>query len=199
MDDIRCQFGIPPELKEEAVALYDEAFGQKISLAIADDDQRRALLSRCFVLEYAISALNKEGLVGLVGLKTGKGSLTGGAGYKDLIALLGYVQGSIAALLLAVYEREPKEGELVLDGISVRAGYRGRGIGGTLLDEVKEYARQKGYRSIRLDVIDANPRAKILYERNGFRVVKREKFPYLKNVLGFGGSETMIFNVEQQP
>lgn len=83
-----------------------------------------------------------------------------------------------------------------MDGITVLSGYRGRGIGGVLLDKVKEYALQNGFRSIRLDVIDTNPRAKVLYERNGFKAVKREEFPYLKKVLGFGGSETMTFNID---
>ncbi|MEW8663498.1 MAG: GNAT family N-acetyltransferase [Candidatus Thiodiazotropha sp.] len=199
MDEISYQLGIPHELRDDAVTLYDEAFGQKLSVAIADDEKRRAVLSSCFVMEYAISALNKDGLVGLAGLKTGKGSLTGCAGYKELINQLGFIQGNLAALLLSVYEREPKRGELVLDGISVRADYRGRGIGGMLLDKVKEYASENGFCSIRLDVIDVNPRAKVLYERKGFRVVKRERFPYLKKVLGFGGSETMIFNIEENP
>ncbi|MBT2989383.1 MAG: GNAT family N-acetyltransferase [Candidatus Thiodiazotropha sp.] len=196
MGEIIYQVGIPDQFKEQAVALYDEAFGRKISVAIEDDAKRREVLSSCFVLEHAISALSEDRLVGIAGLHTGKGSLTGGAEYKDLVSMLGFIQGNIAALLLSLYERKPRQGELVMDGITVLSGYRGRGIGGVLLDKVKEYALQNGFRSIRLDVIDTNPRAKVLYERNGFKAVKREEFPYLKKVLGFGGSETMTFNID---
>ncbi|MET0070304.1 MAG: GNAT family N-acetyltransferase [Candidatus Thiodiazotropha sp.] len=197
MNEVSYQVGIPHEFKDQAVALYDEAFGRKIAVAIEDDAKRREVLSRCFVLEYAVSALSEGRLIGIAGLHTRKGSLTGGATYKDLVSMLGFIEGNMTALILSLYEREPEEGELVMDGITVLSGYRGRGIGGVLLDKVKEYAHQGGFRSIRLDVIDTNPRAKALYERNGFKVVKRESFPYLKKVLGFGGSETMTYTIEK--
>ena len=195
MDEIIYQVGIPHEFKDEAITLYEEAFGKKISVAIGEDSERRKVLSNCFILEYAISALKNDQLVGIAGIHTQKGSLTGGIGYKELISQLGFIKGNKAALVLSLYEREPKEGELVMDGISVHPSYRGKGIGGMLLDKVKEYALSEGLNRVRLDVIDINPRAKALYERKGFKVVKKEKFPYLRSILGFGGSETMIFNI----
>ena len=197
MDEIIYQVGIPHEFMDEAIALYEEAFGKKIAVAIKEDSERRRVLLSSFVPEYAISALASDRLVGIAGIHTKKGSLTGGIGYKELISQLGFIKGNKAALIFSLYERKPKEGELVMDGITVHSEYRGKGIGGMLLTKVKEYALQHGLSCIRLDVIDINPRAKALYERSGFKVVKKEEFPYLKNVLGFGGSETMIFRVEK--
>ena len=197
MNEIIYQVGIPHEYINEAIALYEEAFGKKISVVIKEDSERRKVISSCFVLEYAISALASDRLVGIAGIHTKTGSLTGGMGYKELISQLGFIKGSKAALMFSLYERKPKEGELVMDGISVHSEYRGKGIGGMLLTKVKEYALRHGFSSIRLDVIDINPRAKALYERSGFKVVKQEEFYYLKNILGFGSSETMIFRVEK--
>lgn len=45
--------------------------------------------------------------------------------------------------------------------------------------------------------LNINPRAKALYERHGFRVEKKEEFAYLRSLLGFGGSETMVFNLKK--
>jgi ribosomal protein S18 acetylase RimI-like enzyme len=193
MDDIVYQVGIPPTFRDQAVFLYEQAFDQKISVAIENVADRRRILSNSLLLEFAICALKRNQLVGLAGFHDSTGSLTGGVGYWDLISTLGFFQGSKAALLLSFLEREPMEGELVLDGISVRADYRSRGIGGALLDKVKEFALHTGFTSIRLDVTDANPRAKVLYERHGFRVIDKDRYPYLKGVLGFGGSESMAF------
>jgi len=39
-----------------------------------------------------------------------------------------------------------------MDGISVNKKYRGKGIGGMLLNKVKEYALQNRFSRIRLDV-----------------------------------------------
>ena len=79
-----------------------------------------------------------------------------------------------------------------MDGISVSSDARGRGIGGRLLEEVESYAISHGFESIRLDVIDTNPDAKRLYERKGFSVTKSESFGWLRWLLGFGGSETLV-------
>ena len=189
MEEIIYQIGIPHQYMDEAVALYEEAFGKKISVAVKESSDRKKLFSSCLVPEYAISAISNSRLVGIAGIHTKIGSLTGGIGYKELITLLGFIKGNKAALIFAFYERKPKEGELVMDGISVHSEFRGKGIGGALLSKVKERAYINGFSNIRLDVIDINPRAKALYERSGFKVVKKEEFPYLKNILGFGAAK----------
>ena len=83
-----------------------------------------------------------------------------------------------------------------MDGISVHRDYRGRGIGSRLLREPAAYARRNGFRSIRLNVIDTNSSARRLYERQGFAAVRAENFPFLRWLLGFGGSTTMELPVE---
>jgi ribosomal protein S18 acetylase RimI-like enzyme len=195
MDDIVYQVGIPPAYKSQAVRLYEEAFDRKIAVAINNDADRRLVLSNSLLLEFAVCALRRDQLIGLAGFHDSNGSLTGGVGYWQLVSMLGFFRGSKAAVVLSLLEREPNDGELVMDAISVRADYRSRGVGGALLDKVKEYALHAGFSSIRLDVIDTNPRAKALYERNGFKVTDTEHYPYLKSVLGFGGSVSMQYRL----
>ena len=55
-----------------------------------------------------------------------------------------------------------------MDGIAVKEGNRGRGIGKQLFIELEKFANQSKMTSIKLDVIDENPKAKKLYESIGF-------------------------------
>ncbi len=193
---IRIQFGVPVHLREEAAVLYDEAFGPKLALAVPDTTRRQRLLSAAFDLSFAVVALAGDELVGLAGFHNSEGSLTGGMTAGGLLRLLGFLGGARAVVVLSLYEREPKEGELFMDGIAVRGDQRGRGIGTMLLGALKQYARDDGYEQIRLDVIDTNAAARRLYEREGFRPAGTESFEYLRGVLGFGGSTTMVWKTD---
>ena len=63
------------------------------------------------------------------------------------------------------------EGSLYLDALSVDQAFRGRGIGGRLLETVKDKAAALGMDSISLLVFADNAGARRLYERHGFLVV----------------------------
>lgn len=60
------------------------------------------------------------------------------------------------------------------------------------MDKLIEYAAEKGYGKIRLDVIDINDRARRLYENLGFKVISRDYHPYLQRYIGFSSSTTII-------
>jgi ribosomal protein S18 acetylase RimI-like enzyme len=85
-----------------------------------------------------------------------------------------------------------------MDGIAVHCAYRGQGIGNTLIDKIICHATDLGLKSIRLDVIDTNPKAQKLYEKKGFRAIKTEQFPYLKWLLGFSSNTTMQLQLNKQ-
>jgi ribosomal protein S18 acetylase RimI-like enzyme len=82
-----------------------------------------------------------------------------------------------------------------MDGIVVDSQFRGLGIGSKLLDAIIEYAGENEFETVRLDVIESNPRAKKLYESKGFVVTKKEYFPYLNSLIGFSSSETMVYKI----
>lgn len=116
-----------------------------------------------------------------------------------MVQVLGFLPGNRAAIVFSLYERKNEEGELLMDGISVRSDARGQGIGSRLLDQVESYAIASSCKSIRLDVIDTNPNAKRLYERKGFSVTKSETFEWLRWFLGFGGSQTLVKSLVNKP
>ena len=198
MDTSECIFkrGLHERYRYSAASLYDQAFGQKFSVAVRSDKDRLSVLERCIEPEYAIVAITDSKLVGIAGFHTSKGSLTGNITYSNLVSQLGALKGSWAALIFSLYERKPTSGELLMDGISVHSDYRGKGIGSKLLDEIVRYACENKYNRIRLDVIDINPRARKLYETKGFKAVNTDNFLYLRWLLGFSGSTTMEMVVE---
>ena len=191
MAEVSYQPGIPETQLRAAAELYDEAFGQKFALAIPRRKTRVAFLEACLVPEFAFCALADGKLVGLAGFHTQNGSLTGGAGLRQLFSQLGFFSGLRAAVVFSLYEREPAKGELLMDGVAVNVEVRGQGVGGRLLGEIIRYAHKHAYDYVRLDVIDTNEGAKRLYARKEFEETHVQTFPYLKSLLGFGGVTTM--------
>ena len=197
MSDIIFQIGLPGQFRADAAKLYDEAFGQKLSVAVRSNEKRISLIQKGLIPEYAIVALSDNTLLGIAGFHTSSGSLTGGISYKDLLSELGFLKGNWATIIFSLYDRKPKIRELLMDGIAVHADSRGKGVGSKLLGKIAMYAQQNKFKNVRLDVIDINPEAKKLYKRMGFKAVKTERFPYLRWLLGFSGSTTMLLSVAE--
>ena len=192
-DSLSFEFGFKDAERPQVALLYDEAFGAKLGIGIPSPPQRQAFLARAFSPDYAIVARANGEVVGLAGFHTATGSLTGGVTYRDLIRQLGIWGGNRAALLFSLFERQPAPRELLMDGIAVNGRFRGQGIGGELLNQLIRYGKEQGYTHIRLDVIDTNPRARQLYQRKGFVPTQTDRYPYLRWLLGFGSSTTMIY------
>jgi GNAT superfamily N-acetyltransferase len=65
---------------------------------------------------------------------------------------------------------EPAADTLVLEDVQLLPAYQNRGLGGWMLDRVRELAGARGVRAVRLRCFKDNP-ARRLYLRAGFRVV----------------------------
>ncbi|MEN2666290.1 GNAT family N-acetyltransferase [Listeria aquatica] len=65
-------------------------------------------------------------------------------------------------------EKETFPGEWYLDSIVTDSRFRGKGIGTQLLEALPEIARSEGEKLIGLSCDKANPKAKKLYQRQGF-------------------------------
>jgi len=194
--DVVIEHGLPDGLRDQAVVLFEDAFGEKMRMSVRDRDARMAFMARVYQADHVIIARRDDQLLGMAGLRSngppyGRGLVDVSWDPRPHRDLLGWAGAMWAVWGLRLSDRTPKGDEIYLDGIAVLAGVRGRGIGTRLLAEVTDIARRHGKSFVRLDVVDTNPRAQALYERVGYRVTKVQSFRWQQRWVGFGAMITM--------
>ncbi|WP_422370123.1 GNAT family N-acetyltransferase [Hoeflea sp.] len=184
--------GLRSEHREDAALLFWEAFKGKLGPVMRPRDRAISYLCKNIDAGHAISAVSEAGeLLGVVGYKTGQGGFVGG-GLREFCSVYGWAGGFWRGLVLSTLDRPVEPGTLLMDGIFVAQAARGQGVGTLLLDAVKSRARQLGCNAVRLDVIDTNPRARALYERQGFVAVETRETGLFRHVFGFRSSTRMV-------
>jgi len=175
--------------------MYWDAFGAKLGRVMGPPAKGKQFVRRVLQTDHAICAHDEHGrLLGVAGFKTPEGALVGGT-FKDLQAIFGTLSATWRAALLHLLERDIENERFLMDGIFVRAAARGHGVGTALLHTIITTAKTRGYKEVRLDVIDTNPRARALYEREGFVALKTEHLGLLSHVFGFHAATTMVRSV----
>lgn len=189
---VEIRRGFAPENRGKAATLFWNAFSGKLGKILGPDDKALAFIEKTLDPDFSFSTLSKDGkLLGLAGYKTSGGAFAGGS-LSDLTGVYGHLGGWWRGLLLELFERDLEPGELLMDGIFVHPDARGMGVGTLLLEEIFAEARRRGDRSVRLDVIDTNPRARALYERVGFEAVSTEETGILAGLFGFRSATRMV-------
>jgi ribosomal protein S18 acetylase RimI-like enzyme len=186
--------GLPPDQRAAAVRLYWQAFGGKLGRVMGPEPRALAFLDRVIRGDHAIVAIEGGELRGLIGFKTPQGAFAGG-GMADLRAVYGLTGSLWRGALLRMLSRDIDGERFLIDGICVAREARGHGIGSMLIEALCREAQARGYREVRLDVIDSNPRARALYERRGFRPVRTEPMGLLALAFGFASATTMVRRV----
>lgn len=199
MDSMTISDGFAEQNRQAATTLYLEAFGPKLARVFGTGPRINAFVSSVLNPKFAISATDADGqLLGIAGFKTAQGALVGGT-LSDLTRHYGTFSGTLRGLVVSLLEREVETGVLLMDGICVARGARGRGIGSRLLDAITAKARAMDLAEVRLDVIDSNPRARALYARKGFTADAQQHLGPLRHIFGFSSATTMRLALDRQP
>jgi ribosomal protein S18 acetylase RimI-like enzyme len=184
--------GLHEHLRPRAAQLYWEAFGGKLGRVLGPDERALAFFRRVIRGDLCFTAIDEAGeMIGLAGYQTPAGSFAGGS-WADLTATYGIFGGRWRGSLLWALSREVDNDRFLVDGICVAREHRGMGVGSRLLTALYDEAAERGYRSIRLDVVDDNRRARALYERQGFLATRTEELGLLRFLFGFASSTTMV-------
>ena len=91
---------------------------------------------------------------------------------------LALTHDAIAGLAYAAAHLSAEHGGTIgwLEELYVTPGYRGRGIGSELLDNVISRACARGWRGVELEVVAGHERAASLYLRHGFAALPRARY-----------------------
>ncbi len=192
MAPVTISAGFAEHHRSEATRLFWQAFKAKLNPVMGPEAKAQRFLARVADPSHAISATALDGaLLGIAGYKTAQGAFIGGD-WADLTAVYGTLGALWRAPLLSILERNLADDVLLMDGIFVTEAARGQGVGTRLLNAIKAEAASRGLSQTRLDVIDTNPRARALYEREGFVAGERHDLGPLRLLFGFRHATTMI-------
>jgi ribosomal protein S18 acetylase RimI-like enzyme len=184
--------GLPEHLRPEAALLYWQAFGGKLGRVLGPEPRAIRYLTRVLRADNCMTAYDAQGtLIGIAGFRTSEGTFAGGSP-ADLHAIYGPVGGRWRASLLQLLNNDVEPDRFLLDGLCVSPAARGQGVGTALLEAIAAEGRARGFATLRLDVVDSNPRARALYERLGFTIARTAGIGPLRFIFGFTAAHTMI-------
>lgn len=189
---MKIRHGIAPEHRSQVAVLYWGAFGAKLGRVMGPQPKALVFINRVLDSNHGISAVSDNGQVlGVTGFKTHQGALVGGT-FKDMVAVYGRLGALGRSALLSLLERDLENERFLMDGIFVASEARRQGVGTALLQALFDLAYVRGYKEIRLDVIDTNPRARALYQRMGFAEVQTDHLGPLSWIYGFRSATKMV-------
>jgi ribosomal protein S18 acetylase RimI-like enzyme len=168
--DIR--FRLEPQHIDPAIDLMFHGLGEKLVPIFGPLQQSRALIRKSIDPNQCLVALCDDRVVGLLAIKSKKCSFID-PNLQSLFEHYGFMGtlGLVATALLI--DHTPSSAEWYVDSLVVCPSMRGKGIGQLLLQTFQASAEAAGIHTLSLDVVDTNPRARELYERLGYRIVKR--------------------------
>jgi ribosomal protein S18 acetylase RimI-like enzyme len=189
------RLGIPKNQRAKVSEIFLESFHDKFQRVFTNKPKAVAFLSMVLSDDRTIVACKDSVAVGFAGLDYTKKSFID----VNLIQTaaffgLGFIRILLFGLVFFLNRTTPDE--LHLNSLAVSANERGKGIGKKLLDATIEHARQKGFATVKLNVIETNLDAKRLYERFGFEEKKVQKVPFPFNrIMGFGSVTEMVYRL----
>lgn len=185
------------EQKEEASKIYFEAFSKKFAnfwLFESDEAIATSCLKDGVHFDRGLYAVLDGHVLGIMGLDFDKEE------YKKLTyktfrkyySVWGAFQRVFWNFIIFKLSANVKREKLHVDAVAVSKDARGMGIGTMLFNRVFEMAKEKDCDKISLTVVDTNPKAKKLYEKLGFKVVKVYEYGKATERAGFTKEILMV-------
>lgn len=189
--------GFEDRERRRIATLYWEAFGAKLGRILGPREKALSYIAASLCPSHAICARDASGdVIGVAGFKTPQGALVDG-NLSGMVPHYGVLGGGLRFAALAALGSDTDNSRFLIDGLFVTEQARGNGVGTRLLEDLAREAARRGYREVRLDVIDSNDRARRLYERRGFVAVGRNRTGLLAVLFGFRSATVMVRRLGQ--
>jgi GNAT superfamily N-acetyltransferase len=190
-ETVELHSGMPEEFRREVAEIVYVAFQQKLAPLIGSPEQGIAILQKALDPALAIIAICQGQPVGVAGLQY-DGCNFVNPQRSEFTRQFGSLSGTIRFVMFKLFALAYYQKDMYIDILAVAPAMRGKGIGTLLLEAVFQTARDKGFRSVSLEVVDTNPDARRLYERVGFVARHTYHYPYLRGIAGFSASIKMV-------
>jgi ribosomal protein S18 acetylase RimI-like enzyme len=164
---------LPDDFKLSAIRLYFNALKEKLEPILGSDGRAQEALASNIATDKCLVAICDGKLVGVMGVQTNKRGFVNPS-LKTMAGIYGSFGGILRTGGLALLHHTVGSDELYVDGVAVASEMRGKGIGSHFFELIEQAVSKKRIKTISLEVIDTNPRAKALYERLGFKAVKTQ-------------------------
>lgn len=188
---VRSLKDVPAHMQEQATRLYWSAFSAKLGRLLGPDARALRLLGQVVQPDHALVALDAQGqLIGVAGFRSRRGGFLM-LGRADLCRVYGRFGGRLRFGLVSWLTAEVDNIRFPIDGLVTLPQWRSQGVGTALIAALEQVARDAGYDRMRLDVDDANPRAKALYLRLGFTPLSQDRRWLLAPVFGMKSATAM--------
>ncbi len=167
--------GVPPQLRPAAARLYWRHFGHGLQPLRTTPRQGAALILTLMQPDQALVALGPQGgLVGIAGLRGAAGGFLS-LRPQGFVAAFGPASGRLRHAALGLHASGQATGDLILDGVAVRRGWRGRGIARALVAAAAAEARRLGHPGLTAQVEAGNDSALAAWGALGFRCIGRHR------------------------
>ncbi len=175
---------LPDEFRMPAIQLYVSGLKDKLMPVLGKAEQAQRVLAKSIAPDQCLIAFYNQKPVGVLSIQTQEKSFWNPT-LRLLIEEYGLIGGIYRLAGLHLLHHKTNIGEWYIDGIVVTKEMRGLGIGSGLLSRLEQMARNKAIGLLSLEVIDTNPRAKLLYERHGFVENARNSIRPFHLIYGF--------------
>ena len=187
--------GLPKKFKGNAADLFLNALGEKFIPILGEKNKAKKLIELSINQDNCFSVENELKLLGFLAFQINESSFFNPS-LATLISVYGLFSGILKVISLSMLGYKTNSNEIHIEAIAVSELARDKGIGTKLFDAIFQLASEKGYKTITLEVIDINPRAKKLYERMGFEVVKQSKTWPLNKLIGWPFNKVFLMKKE---
>lgn len=171
--------GVPPNQIPAAARLYWRHFGAELQPLSLSMRQGAALVAALMQPQHALVTLAPSGgIIALAGLRDAQGGFLAMHG-ADFVRALGPVRGRMRRAATVLCRGGAPTSDLILDGVAVRRGWRGRGLARALVAQAQAEARALGHPALRAEVTAGNATALAAWQAMGFHPHGRERLGWL--------------------
>ena len=189
---IQIRAGLDDSQRAAAARLYWDAFGGKLGRVMGPEPKALRFIERVIDPAHVFSAVDPRGdVLGVIGFRSWCGSFVGG-NQADMVAIYGRFGAAWRGFCLMTLARDLEPHSLLVDGLAVRADHRSQGIGSALIETLCAQAAANGYKTLRLEVLARNIRARALYTRRGFAVERQIRSRWTALFFAFSSVLVMV-------